>query len=255
MPAFNSERFISLAIKSVIEQTYKNWELIICDDGSSDRTYEIASKYAQKNKRIYLIENKYNKGASGARNSCLDLVKGDYVAFLDSDDLWLPQKLNDQIKFMQSKKILFSYSYQQVIDEKGEYLKTLHCPSKVSMFKMLFSNFIPCVTAMYDSRALGIIKQPDIQKRNDYALWLTILKTKKIRYAHCLKKVTAKYRENAYGLASGNKIELIKYYKRCLHEYAGCSKISTYFYLLMYLLIMIIKKKNNSLYNWLVTKI
>lgn len=255
MPAFNSEKYISFAIESVMEQTYDDWELIICDDGSSDKTYEIASKYSQKNKKIYLIRNKYTKGAPGARNSCLDLAKGDYVAFLDSDDIWLPQKLNDQIKFMQSENILFSYSYQQVIDEEGRYLKTLHCPSKVSMFKMLFSNFIPCVTAIYDSKALGIFKQPNITKRNDYALWLTIFKTKKIKYAYCLKKVTAKYRENSYGLASGDKLELIKYYKRCLNEYAGCSKISTFFYLIIYLFIMAIKKKNNSIYNWLITKI
>tara|TARA_A100001015_G_C14332996_1_gene460074 strand:+ start:63 stop:482 length:420 start_codon:yes stop_codon:yes gene_type:complete len=122
MPVFNSSKFLGSAIESVLVQTYHEWELIICDDGSTDNSVSIAKNYAFRDSRISVIQNKNDRGAPGARNSCLDVASGRYIAFLDADDLWLKNKLELQISFMESNNYTFVYSYHQVIDEDDNFI-------------------------------------------------------------------------------------------------------------------------------------
>lgn len=254
MPCFNSEKFIDESIKSVLDQTYTNWELLICDDGSDDNSKSIIESYQEVDSRIRLIPNHYSKGASGARNSCLEMAKGRYIAFLDSDDIWLPKKLEKQLNFMKETKSQFSYSYYQTMNEEGITTGIYKSPRVVGLDKMLLSNFIGCLTAVYDSEILGKFYQPEIIKRNDYALWLTMFKQNKDLRAYCLTEVTSKYRVNTYGLSS-DKLSAFKYYRICLREYALVSEIKINILCSVYLIIMVFKKKLPKIYNYLVSKI
>ena len=254
MPCFNSETFIKESIESVINQTYSNWELLICDDGSDDNSKGIIESYQNSDLRIKLISNHYSKGAPGARNSCLDMAKGRFIAFLDSDDVWLSEKLDKQLNFMKENESTFSYSYYQTMNEEGIIKGLYKSPKVVGLEKMLFSNFIGCLTVVYDSQMLGKIYQPNIQKRNDYALWLIMFKKNKNLKAHCLSEVTSKYRVNSYGLSS-NKLSAFKYYRTCLRKYASLYEIQINVLCGIYLMIMFFKKKFPKIYNYFVSKI
>jgi teichuronic acid biosynthesis glycosyltransferase TuaG len=251
MPNYNSGLYIAESIESVINQTYENWELIICDDNSDDESKKIAYDYSAKDSRISLISNIYQKGAPGARNSCLDISKGRYIAFLDSDDLWLENKLEIQISFMSKNGYDFIFSYNHVISESGEFICEYKAPKSVNLKLMRFSNFIPCLTAIYDSKSIGKVYQPHILKRNDFALWLKILNYNKVTSAYCLPISTSKYRSNNYGL-SANKIHALKYYYKCLIDYGGCGIFKSLLHSFAYLIIMVFKKKFVYLYNKLV---
>jgi teichuronic acid biosynthesis glycosyltransferase TuaG len=253
MPSFNSEKFIGSAIDSVIAQTYANWELLICDDGSVDNSRSVINSYVELDSRIKLISNYYSKGAPGARNSSLDSALGRYIAFLDSDDLWYPDKLEQQIDFMEKFQIAFCYSYNDVMDENASFLGSYMAPSKVNSQKMKLSNFIPCATAVYDSKILGKVYQPEIIKRNDFALWLKILNGGVVATAHCLPISTAKYRANSYGLSS-NKLDALLFFRRCLTEYGQCSRQEAYVYSILYLILIVFKKQFSNLYNWIVVR-
>ena len=252
MPVFNSSRFIRVAIESVCNQTYKNWELIICDDGSFDNSLEIAQEYSDRDSRISIIQNIYDKGAPGARNSCLDIAAGRYIAFLDADDMWLENKLELQIAFMEVYKYSFVYSYHEIVNEDGNFISDCLAPSSVNLGLMRVSNFIPCLTAIYDSHVLGKVYQPNIVKRNDFALWLKILNSGRINNAYCLKISTARYRSNSYGLSS-NKLDAIKYFYRCLHEYADTNRVHAVAMTSIYLIVVMVKKIMPKMYNKIVS--
>ena len=254
MPCFNSELFLREAIGSVLKQTFSNWELIICDDGSTDKSVMVAGEYALLDSRINLIDNIYSKGAPGARNSALDVASGRYIAFLDSDDVWYVDKLEQQISFMKTRQIAFCYSYHDLMDENGAFLGTYKAPSEVSLRKMKISNFIPCLTAVYDSKVLGKVYQPQIKKRNDFALWLKILNGGVVKTAHCLPIATARYRVNYYGLSS-NKLDSLVFFRRCLVEFGSCSHYEAYFYSLLYLMLIVVKKKFINIYNWIAIRL
>lgn len=254
MPAYNSEKFISDAIKSVVEQDYDIWELIICDDSSEDDTIRICKKWSNIDSRIMLVQNKYGKGAPGARNTSLDQASGQFIAFLDSDDLWHPNKLSLQLNYMAANNCAFSFSYYDVISENGETLYEYHGPKIANRKNMLFCNLIPCLTAIYDSSVIGKVYQPDFKKRNDYALWLKILNSGVVHEARCIPKITASYRRNQYGLSSGNKFELLRYYRKCLTKFSLVSNVGARILSIFYLVIMIIKKKSPTLFNKLIVK-
>ena len=254
MPSYNVSRFISDSIESVIAQTYKNWELIICDDGSKDNSKKIAHDYEALDSRILVINNEYTKGAPGARNSCLDVAGGRYIAFLDADDLWLPSKLELQIDFMITNSYSFVYSYHETMNEGGDLISKYMAPKAVDAKLMRVSNFIPCLTAVYDSHIIGKVYQPNIKKRNDFALWLKILNGGKIARAYCLPLITARYRVNSYGLSS-NRRDALKYFNRCLTEYGNCNSLEAYIYSAVYIFVVAIKKKLNKTYNFMVIKL
>ncbi|MCG1036618.1 glycosyltransferase family 2 protein [Polaribacter sargassicola] len=208
-PNYNSEKFISQTINSVLNQTYQNWEMIIVDDVSTDNSTKIIESYSLKDDRIILHKLQKNSGAAIARNKAISLAKGNFIAFLDSDDLWLPKKLEVQLEFMETNNYPISYSSYEIIDENGKPKnKIIECKEKLDYNRMLYSNEIGCLTAMYNSDVLGKVYMPNVRKRQDYGLWLKILKMEK--YAFGIPKVLAKYRDRSLSI-SNNKVEMLKW--------------------------------------------
>ena len=240
MPNYNSD-YIDESIDSVLNQSYQNWELLICDDGSTNSSLKTITEYLKKDSRIIFMKNQNQKGASGARNSALMKATGRFIAFLDSDDIWNKNKLELQLDFMKKNEYAFVFSYVDILEEKGEKISSNKTPMRVNLNRMKMCNFIPCLTAIYDTSKLGKVKQPYIAKRNDYALWLEILSMKNCKYAYSLPIVTAKYRSNSYGLSS-DKIEALKFHRKCLIDHAKCSFVESIFYCSVYLFLIILKK-------------
>ena len=229
MPSYNSEKFIAKAIESVLSQTYSNWELIIIDDCSDDSSINIIQSKAQKEQRIKIIKQKSNAGAAVARNSGIKAAKGEYIAFLDSDDLWVEDKLEKQVKYMQINKCAFSCSNYYKIGEDGKLIGHSAIKKKrLSYTDLLKRNYIGCLTAMYDVKKIGKVYSPIIRKRNDYALWLNI--TKKGINAYCLEDNLAYYRIRTESISS-NKFDLIKYNYELFRKIEKMSILKSAFFL------------------------
>jgi teichuronic acid biosynthesis glycosyltransferase TuaG len=177
-PAYNSAASITQTIRSVQTQTYKNWDMIIVDDGSNDNTHEVVEECGRADDRISLIRFHRNQGAAAGRNAGIEAAGGRYIAFLDSDDLWLPDKLEKQTAFMRNRECVLSYTAYKKIDDDGNVISdAITVPATVTYQKLLLTNVIGCLTAMYDSRVLGKVYAPTAVKRQeDYCLWLKILK-------------------------------------------------------------------------------
>ena len=190
-PSFNSSRFVEECIDSVLSQTYDYWELLIVDDCSSDNSCDLIEKY--NDSRIVLIELEKNVGASEARNIALRKAKGKYIAFLDSDDMWMPTKLENQIYFMQQKDIAFSFSSYQPMSEDGNKLfSVIKAPNIITYSSYLKNTIIGCLTVVINRDKTGEFEMPNIQSSHDMALWLLILKRGFKAYG--LDKNLAKYR-------------------------------------------------------------
>lgn len=190
MPSWNTAEFIGESIQSVINQTYKNWELIIVDDCSTDNTDEIVDDFLDK--RIKYLKNDKNRGAAFARNRALRQAKGEWIAFLDSDDLWKPEKLEHQLKFMKQYNLIFSYHEYEKIDEQSQPLYIyVSGPGFVTKRKMYNYGYPGCLTFMYSAEKMGLIQIKDIRKNNDYAI---LLKLCKKADCYLLKENLAEYR-------------------------------------------------------------
>lgn len=191
-PTWNCVPFICETIKCVLAQTYQNWELIISDDCSTDNTYKVIEPYLVSDPRIKYICNDHNSGAAVTRNNALRIAKGRWIAFLDSDDLWLPEKLEHQVKFMEENNYAFSYHEYTEMSEAGEDLGVYVSGKKrVSKFDMFACCWPGCLSVMYDAEKVGLIQINDIKKNNDTAMWLKV-----VRMAPCylLKENLARYR-------------------------------------------------------------
>ena len=176
-PSYNSSKFIKDCVDSVFSQTYKNWEMIIVDDCSKDNSKEIISELSTKDKRIKPIFLEKNVGAAEARNAAIRQSKGKYVAFLDSDDLWNPKKLEKQLSFMYENEIAFSYTNYQFISENGEDLSNIiSAPEKMTYDSYLKNTIIGCLTVIIDREKSGEFEMPNIRSSHDMALWLLIMK-------------------------------------------------------------------------------
>ena len=211
MPSYNTQKFIEETLDSVLAQTYTNWELIIVDDCSTDNTDEIVSPFLSDSRIIY-IQNEKNSGAAVSRNRALREAKGKWIAFLDSDDLWTPDKLEKQIAFMQSNGYCFSYTNYSEIDESSEPLgKTVTGPKKITKTGMYNYCWMGCLTVMYDVEKIGLIQIDDIKKNNDYSMWLKICKK-----ANCylLDEDLARYRKRQGSISNHSYISLIKWHYR-----------------------------------------
>lgn len=179
MPNYNSEQYISDAIESVLAQTYQDWEMLIVDDCSTDRSYEIIESYARKDSRIKAYRTERHCGSPGLpRNVAVGHARGRYIAFLDSDDQWMPEKLESQLRLFESADdAAVVFSFYEKISESGErYDRIVKSPSTVSYKQLLKGNVIGCLTGMYDSHKVGKIPLANIG-HEDYLMWLTILKT------------------------------------------------------------------------------
>ena len=215
-PNYNCGRFIAQTIESVLAQTYTNWEMLIVDDCSTDNSYQIALEYAQKDSRIKVFQNEKNSGAAISRNKAIELSQGEYLAFLDSDDLWLPEKLEKQLQFMQENDCDFSFTeYEHIDEENNSLLKVAKVIKRLSYKKMLMHCWPGCLTVMY-SQKNGKIYGPDIKKNNDHALFLRVLKNS--QNAKGFPIILAKYRIRN-GSISSKKTSIIKYYLKVVHEF------------------------------------
>lgn len=192
MPSWNTGRLIAESIQSVIDQTYPNWELLIVDDCSTDNTDEVVEKFHDE--RIRYFHNESNSGAALTRNHALQKARGEWIAFLDSDDLWMPEKLEHQLNFMQENHYVLSYTEYEKIDEESQPLNIyVSGPEKVSRRKMYHYDYIGQLTMMYSAKYFGQIQIKDIKKNNDYAIRLQLYK-KSDTCAYLLKENLAKYR-------------------------------------------------------------
>lgn len=190
MPSWNTGRFIAESIQSVINQTYQKWELLIVDDCSSDNTDEIVSSF--KDERIHYFKNKKNSGAALTRNRALRKAQGEWIAFLDSDDLWASEKLERQISFMERNNYVFSYHEYIKIDEESTPLNIyVSGPAVVTKRRMYHYGYPGCLTFMYSVKTMGLIQIKDIKKNNDYAI---LLKLCKKADCYLLKENLAQYR-------------------------------------------------------------
>lgn len=209
-PTYNCAKFIGRTIESVRAQTYKNWEMIIVDDCSNDNTKEIVEKYAINDSRIKYHVLDVNSGAAVARTKAMDLASGVYFAFLDSDDIWLPEKLEIQIKWMIEKGYAFTATAYEKIDENDKLLgKIISPPKKTDYNRLLLDCPVGNSTIVYDVKKMGKFEVPNIRKRNDDALWLKMLK--KEQYIWGMPDVLMRYRVRKNSI-SYNKLKLIKYH-------------------------------------------
>ena len=216
MPSYNTAQYIEKTIKSVLDQTYTNWELIIVDDCSTDNTDEVVKNYLT-DKRIKYLKNEQNSGAAVSRNRALREAKGQWIAFLDSDDLWMPEKLEKQICFMKEKGYFFSYTDYEEINAEGNRTGTFVTgPKKITKMGMYNYCWPGCLTVMYDATKVGLIQISDIKKNNDYAMWLKVCKK-----ADCylLDECLGQYRKGRVGSVSTHSIKtMIGWHYRLFHE-------------------------------------
>ena len=218
MPSYNSEGSILESIQSVLSQTYKNWELIIVDDRSTDNTWKVIQTYADKYDNIRVYQNKENLGAGASRNLAIEKANGRFIAFLDSDDLWTEDKLSEQIPFMIENGYPLTYTHYTRFNSVEE-LNVVTAPEYTTYKKLMYSNVIGCLTAVYDTQVLGKRYMPLIRKRQDMGLWLEILKdTPK---AYCLPKPLAKYRMDT-GMTA-NKLTVLSYQWRFYRDVVDLS--------------------------------
>jgi teichuronic acid biosynthesis glycosyltransferase TuaG len=209
-PMHNSEAFLSETINSVLNQTYKNWELFLIDDCSTDNTLEIAQSFSSEYTNIELLKNSTNLGAAISRNLGIEKSKGDFIAFLDADDLWKPEKLVKQLDFIKKYNCDVCFSSYELINEKGEKLnKIVKALPVLSYNKLLKSNYVGNLTGLYDAKTLGKIQTTNLRKRQDWLLWLEAIK-KSGNPAKGIQESLAYYRVRKDSMSS-NKLKLLKY--------------------------------------------
>ena len=203
MPTYNSSQSVIRAIQSIQKQTYINWELLISDDKSTDNTVELIKPVLDDDRiKLYTLET--NMGAGVARNVALHSARGRFIAFCDSDDYWLPEKLKTQIKFMIDNKMYLTYTHYFQANSLNEMTHIVVSPDRVNYQKMLRTNYIGCLTAIYDAEYLGKMVMPDRRKRQDWLLWLRILE--KIDYAYCFRQPLSVYCVNPTSLSANKRL-------------------------------------------------
>jgi glycosyltransferase involved in cell wall biosynthesis len=204
MPSYNTASFIAESIQSVLAQSYKDLELIIVDDCSPDNTDDVVKPYLS-DERIRYLKNEKNSGAAVSRNRALREAKGKWIAFLDSDDLWMPEKLQKQVRFMEKNGYHFSYTnYAEIDTEDKRNGISVTGPKRITKTGFLNYCWPGCLTVMYDAEAIGLIQIADIKKNNDYAMWLKVCQK-----ADCylLDEELALYRRGRAGSVSTHSIK------------------------------------------------
>lgn len=224
MPSYNTASFIEETIQSVLNQTYTYWELIIVDDCSTDNTDEVLENI--KDSRIRYFKNNKNSGAAVSRNKALREAKGQWIAYLDSDDLWMPEKLEKQIHFMETNGYAFSYTNYEEIDVNGNKTGvSITGPKKITKTGMFNYCWPGCLTVMFDANKIGLIQIEDIKKNNDYAMWLKVC-----RKADCflLDETLGQYRKGRIGSVSTHSIKtMIGWHYKLYHEAECMGKIES----------------------------
>ena len=205
VPCYNMEKYIANTIESVQRQTYSHWELLIVDDASTDKTADIVKNHQKQDNRIRFFVKTKNSGIADSRNLCIKMAKGRFLAFLDSDDLWHPEKLEQQLQFMMERNIGFSYSSYDCVDETGHPLnKTIKATSNLNYDAYLRNTIIGCSTVMLDKTIVGEVVVPNFRTSEDTATWLNILKKGFLAYS--IEQPLTSYRIRQHS-ASSNKLK------------------------------------------------
>ncbi len=207
MPSYNTAKYIGDSIKSIINQTYGNWELLIVDDCSTDNTEDIVASF--NDERIRFIKKEKNSGAADSRNIALREARGKWIAFLDSDDTWEPEKLEKQLEFMVENGYKFTYTDYR-IQLNGTWLPYVYTgPMRVNERKMKDYCYFSTITVIYDREHVGLVQIENVRKNNDYAMWLKIIKKADCyRFPYCLSN----YIKHDGSVSSGSKLKLIKHH-------------------------------------------
>jgi len=219
IPTYNTEKFIGDTLQSVQNQTYQNWEMILVDDASTDRTVSVIEEFAKNDSRIKLFKLEKNSGNGFARNIALEKAVGKYIAYLDADDLWFSNKLEKQIGFLKANNLHFTFSFYDCIDEEGNSLnRRVEAPINLTYDELFFCNYVGNLTAIYDADYFGKIILEATQKRQDWRLWLTILK--QIQFTKPVPEPLAFYRIRKDSISS-SKFKLIKHNFGVYREFHG----------------------------------
>ncbi len=243
IPVYNSETFLKRTINSVLEQSYKNWELLLIDDCSSDNSFKIIEDYCQKDIRINCFRLSINSGAAEARNLGILKAKGDFIAFLDSDDYWHPQKIEKQLNFMIHNKVKFCYTDYYLVDELTNK-KTLYKALKNNLvYKDIERfNYIACSTVMLNLMNTKKFYMPNIRNRQDWGLWITVIKNFG-KATRLNVPLTIYYKRNSS--LSSNKFKMVKYHWFIYYKHLNFCLPKALFYLLINILLHI----NNFFHN------
>ncbi|WP_025247208.1 glycosyltransferase family 2 protein [Mannheimia varigena] len=229
-PVYNAEKYIRICIESVLAQTYQNWEFILVDDFSTDYSLSIIKEYIKIDNRIRLIQNSCNLGAAISRNVGLDIARGDYIAFIDSDDEWEKDKLFLQITKMLNEKMYMSYTSYNLINENGILLKYIDVDEKLDYSSLLKGNQIKTSTLIIDSTIVSTIRFPKIA-HEDYAFFLDLLR--KVGVAYKCGEATCKYRVSNSSLSSNKSISALWTW-RIYRDYEKLSFFKSLYYFVHY---------------------
>jgi teichuronic acid biosynthesis glycosyltransferase TuaG len=227
-PVWNAAATLRATVASVRAQSLPDWELILVDDASTDGSRALARALAAEDARIRLIERAANGGAAAARNDAIRAARGRLIAFLDADDRWYPEKLARQTGFMGRHGHALVYSAYARVDADARPLGVVRPPPRVSRAELLRGNVIGCLTAVYDTQVFGRVEMPPLRRRQDYGLWLTLLRA--VPYAHGLDEVLADYRVRPASL-SGGKLAAAAATWRLYREIEGLGRARAGFYL------------------------
>lgn len=230
VPMYNAENFIHETLDSILDQTYQNFEVLCVDDISTDRTVAIVKEYMANDIRIKLFQPTEKGGASMSRNLAIREAEGKYIAFLDADDVWVKDKLEKQIHYMQENDLPFTYTYFGLITENSEVLDTYRTsPEMITYKSLLYGNTIGCLTVIYNVDEVGLIQIPRIDKRNDFALWLEVLK--KTPKGVLFPEIKSLYRISEQSLSKKDgKLDLIKYHIDLHKRLQGFGSIKALYY-------------------------
>lgn len=241
-PTFNSAKYIAETFQSVQNQTFQDWEWIIIDDGSSDETEIIVNSIKEKDKRIQFYKLEKNSGPAIARNTGIEKATGDFMTFLDADDIWFPNFIENSIATINQAEIPFVFSSYKRSNENLEFVYSdFIVPQKVTYTDILKSNSISCLTAFLDVKTLGKKYMPIIRKRQDMGLWLQYLK--EIPFAYGIQEPQAIYRIRENSL-SRKKSDLIKYQWQFYREVEKLTVFQSIYYMLHWMYRGFMKYRN-----------
>lgn len=238
MPNYNSASFIKETVDSVLAQKYQNWELIVVDDCSTDNSAEIIEQYSDS--RIHIIKNTVNSGAAVSRNSAIEAASGRWIAFLDSDDLWSPDKLTKHLKFMNENNCTFSFTHYSVLNGENKLITEFSPAKNVYDYNTILKHcYIGCSTVIYDREKTGKVYMPvNAVKREDFACWLKILKSGE--NAVCFHECLTTYRVHSNSVSS-NKLKIVKYQWNVYRKTEELSILKSLYYMAHWAVLGVLK--------------